>query len=832
VTIRDIAIAFGYQVDKASEKKANASVKALKDTATKLLGAIGIGFSLVKLKDLAEEFNGINDKIRDATRDMGDQLEIQQQIMDAANNSRMSYSDMADSISKLTQNKDVFGSVEEAAGFAELMAKEFKASGKSTEEVNSLMSSITTSISKGEMNSRAMMALFRESPKTLNMMADSLGVSTAALQDMVSKGQVSAETLKNVFTQNADEINSRFGELEFNISDALRNIRNQWGLWVDQINSTLGITKTVAAFMVKSFNRIMSVLRKAQDAFIKLADKMGGVEKMMKLLTIAGGAILLALNADKIMGFLKMAGSALGGIKLKTLALVAVIVIVALIIEDLVNFMQGNDSLIGSMLGEEEAAALREQIQGIVDAAKALLPKLAEIGKMLAGVVLKAIVSLIPLIVKLVPIILKIAELAVNLVDKVLTALMDVLDAIMPLVEELIEIAIELIADVLDVVIELLDELIPIIIGVIDVAVQIVKAVLPPIINLIRQLLPLVMQIIKQILPIIISLINTLLPLVMQIINAILPVLINLINTLLPLAMQIINMILPILINWINTLLPLVLQIINTILPVIINLINTLLPLVMQIIDTILPVIINLINTLLPLIMQIIETILPVIIDLVNTLLPLAMQIIETILPVVLDLITAILPIITPIVSLISSLVGTILPPLLTLLDGVLGFLQPILDMLKPIADVVGTVVGGLADIAGGAVDLLGGVVSGIGDLFGFAGGTESTPDTFVAGENGPEIIAGAKGRKVFTAAETGNIADTLGGLMAMGSPPSAGTVGASASAAQNVNITQNVDISNTFNGDRAGQQKSAEAMDGAASYATDFLARGLAYVR
>jgi len=788
VTIRDIAIAFGYEVDKNSEKKANNSIKALKDTAAKLLGALGVGFSLIKLKDIADEFNGINDQIRDATRGMGDQQEIQQQIMNAANETRMSYADMADSVSKLAQNKEVFGSVEEAAGFAELMAKEFKATGKSSEEVKALMSSITTSMAKGEMNSRAMMSLFKESPKTLNMVADSLGVTTDTLQDMVSKGQVSAETLKNAFTQNADEINSRFGELDLSIGDALLNIRNQWGLWVDQINSTLGITRTIAAFMIKSFNRIMSVLRKAQDAFMKLADKMGGIEKIMKLLTIAGGAIFLALNADKIMGFLKMAGSAIGGIKLKTLALVAVVVIIALIIEDLVNFMQGNDSLIGSMLGEDEAAALREQIQGIVDAAKELLPKLAELGKMLAGVVLKAIVSLIPLIVKLVPIILKIAELAVNLVDKVLSALIDILDAIMPLVEELIEIAIELIADVLDVVIELLDELIPIIEGVIDVAVQIVKAVLPPIINLIRQLLPLVMQIIKQILPIIINLINTLLPLVMQIINAILPVLISLINTLLPLAMQIINMILPILINWINTLLPLVLQII--------------------------------------------ETILPVIIDLVNTLLPLAMQIIETILPVVLELITAILPIITPIINLVASLVGTILPPLLTLLDSVLGFLQPILDLLKPIADVVGTVIGGLADIAGGAVDLLGGVVSGVGELFGFAGGTESTPDTFIAGERGPEIIAGAKGRKVFTAAETGNIADTLGGLMAMGSPPSAGTVGASASAAQNVNITQNVDINNTFNGDRAGQQKSAEAMDGAASDATDFLARGLAYAR
>jgi len=43
-----------------------------------------------------------------------------------------------------------------------------------------------------------------------------------------------------------------------------------------------------------------------------------------------------------------------------------------------------------------------------------------------------------------------------------------------------------------------------------------------------------------------------------------------------------------------------------------------------------------------------------------------------------------------------------------------------------------------------------------------FAMGTNRTPDTFIAGEQGPELITGAAGRKVFTAAETGDIFKTL----------------------------------------------------------------------
>ncbi len=44
--------------------------------------------------------------------------------------------------------------------------------------------------------------------------------------------------------------------------------------------------------------------------------------------------------------------------------------------------------------------------------------------------------------------------------------------------------------------------------------------------------------------------------------------------------------------------------------------------------------------------------------------------------------------------------------------------------------------------------------------------------------------------------------------------------------------VTQNIEINNQFNGDRAGQQKSSEAMDKATSDSTEELARALQYAR
>lgn len=58
MTIRDIAVAFGFEVDKNSEKQAENSIKGVKNLASKLLGAIGIGFSIAGLSSLAEAAAG------------------------------------------------------------------------------------------------------------------------------------------------------------------------------------------------------------------------------------------------------------------------------------------------------------------------------------------------------------------------------------------------------------------------------------------------------------------------------------------------------------------------------------------------------------------------------------------------------------------------------------------------------------------------------------------------------------------------------------------------------------------------------------------------------
>lgn len=335
----------------------------------KLTAAFGLGFSLVQLKDISEEFTAVNNQIRSATEGMGEQAEIQQQILKAANNSRTAYGDTAKFVGNLVQsNKDLFGSVNEAARYAELTNKLFRSAGKSSEQVAEMQEALNQSFARGVVDTETMSRLLEEAPEAVKLLEKEVGASKEQFEEMASAGQITVADLKNAIVNNANEINRAFNNVDMTVSDALLNIRNQWGLWVTKIDKQYGITKKLSSFLVSLFSKLMNWLDKVVAFIDKIADKVGGFENLLKLIAIAAGSIWLALNAGKILSFFKSLSGLLTMANLKTLALVAVIALIALAIDDLIHFMNGDDSVIGEFFEKLgiDANAARETIGNVI----------------------------------------------------------------------------------------------------------------------------------------------------------------------------------------------------------------------------------------------------------------------------------------------------------------------------------------------------------------------------------------------------------------------------------------------------------------------------------
>lgn len=334
-------------------KDVEGRIKSIKGFAVKALGAIGIGFSLTQMNALAEEFNGINDQIRNATGGLGEQKDIQQKIMQSANDTKMSYADTAKTVGALVQeNKELFGSVDEAIAFNDALTKTFKTAGKSNEEIASLMEAVNKSFAKGKVDTETLNQLMERSPEAVRYLNEQLGSTTEQLEKMAADGKISLADLKGAFVTHTDEINAAFSSLDYSISDGLLYVRNKWGYWLDDLNASTGLTKTLAKHMTRAFDTVMDGLNRVRDITVKVTEKFGGMENVLRFLGIAAATAIAAFQGKKVLSFLKSFVGLLNVANLKAAAIIAVILGIALIVEDFINFMQGNDSVIGDMLGK------------------------------------------------------------------------------------------------------------------------------------------------------------------------------------------------------------------------------------------------------------------------------------------------------------------------------------------------------------------------------------------------------------------------------------------------------------------------------------------------
>lgn len=723
-TLREIGFKLGYDVDKASEKKAEDSIKSLKDTATKLLGAIGIGFSLVKINGLIEEFGAVNNGIRSIVDSTEEAAEAQQTVLKAANDCRMSYADMATTVSNLSKATGDIFNVDDAANYAAAVTKVMKTAGRSDSTITGVIEGMNKSFQKGVMDTETLNKMLEDAPETADVLAKHLGVAKSQLLDMASKGTIKVNDLKDAFLNSAEEIDAAYANVNLTVTDAIKNIRNTWGLWLADMDKTFGVTNSIARAMVKLSDTAMTFAQRIKTRLEWLADKLGGTDKLLKLIAITVGAVFLALNAGKIVSFLKDVRSLLTAHNAKILAIIAAIVLLALLVEDFFAFMKGENSLIGEILERNgvDVEAFRQACKDLWEQVKDIIDVFKQFARTIGNQLLSALKQVLPLLGKL------------------------------------------------------------------------VAAILPVILELAQQIVSFIGRLAQTVLPMIVSMVERLLPFLIQIVEAILPL--------------------------------------------VISLIETLLPLFMQIIEAALPIIISLIETLLPLVMQIIEAVLPVILELIEAIVPILVQIVETILPVVLELISALLPIIEPIMTIVANLVQSLLPVLVSLLNAILPILEPILAILQPIADILGVIINAIAKVVGWVADGLGWIVDKIfgggGDtsaaekVNAYAGGTDNSSETFIAGEEGPELVTGARGRKVFTALETGKIFRAMA-MLGKAATAKPSTITNSTSSRT---INQYNEFTNTFNGDRAGQAKSEAAMSSASDNAVDAMARALAFAR
>ena len=401
MTIRDISVAFGFDVDRASQTQAENSIKGLKSMATKLLGKIAVVFSVTKLasfaKDCVEAASNVEEmenKFNTVFGNMADEVDKwaeefansvgrnkntiksyladQQNLLVGFGMTREEGAKLSEEMTSLALDIASFSNQDEDVA-VNAMTKAVMGESEAAKTLGAVLNDTTRaetmqalgmqgtyqSLSQLEKMQVNYQAILRQSPDAIGDCVRSMGSYESSTRQLKAAQEEFKEfvggqllPVMSVFVQWVTKgVKAATSFAKAILLDAEGN--NRILLAFERIHA---IVKRLQPAIDRFTSSMRNGINKAIDTVKNIVDKMGGMENALKLLAIIAGAFLIAMNWSKIIGGAKAFLTMIQGIgklfslaNLKILAVVAVIVILALIVEDFVNFLLGNDSVIGTI---------------------------------------------------------------------------------------------------------------------------------------------------------------------------------------------------------------------------------------------------------------------------------------------------------------------------------------------------------------------------------------------------------------------------------------------------------------------------------------------------
>lgn len=349
MTVSEFINKVGFQVKQEDINGVNQAMAGIKNTAGKLLGAIGIGLSLSGVKNFLQDcvsisseveemqnkfnvvFQGITQTVEDWAQSYSDAIgrnknDIKQYLADQQNllvgfgMTREEGFELSKQMTSLALDLASFANLDESSAI-NWMTKAVMGESEAAKNLGTVLNDTT--------RAEAMLAL---------------GMSgTYESLDQLSKMQVNYQA---IVSQSTDAV----GDCERSLGSYASTMK-QFQAKLKEVKTLVGqFFMPTFAKVLKFGTQALTMLRNGIQRINDFATRIGGAERILAVLAVTLALVMGYLNFSKITSGLKAVAKVLSGIKASTLGVVAVFLILALLVEDFIGFMQGRDSLFGTLL--------------------------------------------------------------------------------------------------------------------------------------------------------------------------------------------------------------------------------------------------------------------------------------------------------------------------------------------------------------------------------------------------------------------------------------------------------------------------------------------------
>lgn len=296
----------------AAAKESQKALSELTDgfaSAGRAATAAAAAFATGKLVQIADQWNSVNARLKQASVSTNDFTLSQTRLMAISQSTGTAFTDNANLFSRAAASMREFGySSDEVLKITEAVSTGLKLSGASTEEAGSVITQFSQALAQGVLRGEEFNAVNESGDRVIRALAAGMGVARKDLKAMADQGQLTIDKVVPALISQLGVLQGEFSSLPPTVSGSMQKVTNSFMAWVGGVNQATGATDALSGGLDGLAGTLDSLTSSA------VSGALSDVADNMSLITTAAGGLVGIGLARYLGGIVTSASSATGAL--------------------------------------------------------------------------------------------------------------------------------------------------------------------------------------------------------------------------------------------------------------------------------------------------------------------------------------------------------------------------------------------------------------------------------------------------------------------------------------------------------------------------------------
>lgn len=232
----------------------------------------------------------LQSKLRLVTRDEEELAEIQQKLVDLAQETRQELTGVGELYARVARSaKQLGASNEQLLTVTRAVGQAIQISGSSAVESQAGMIQLSQALASGTLRGDELRSVLEQMPRVAQAIADGLGVTVGKLRELGAEGRLTSQQVLTALISQAGRLNEEFRRLEPTVGQSLTVLTNELKLAVSELLNAAGTTSSLS----RGIRDLAEAIRSARD----LAKDLGETFASMGVTSERVGAFFRSLKS-------------------------------------------------------------------------------------------------------------------------------------------------------------------------------------------------------------------------------------------------------------------------------------------------------------------------------------------------------------------------------------------------------------------------------------------------------------------------------------------------------------------------------------------------------